>query len=332
MTTSLDAIWYESHPLSLPLAPLSWLFATGVGVRRLAYRIGALPRHHVPCPVIVVGNISVGGTGKTPLVIWIARYLRQNGFHPGVVCRGYRGRARRWPQQVRPDSDPVVVGEESVLLARRSGCPVAAGPDRSVAAMALLEHTRCDVIISDDGLQHLSLDRNIEIAVIDGVRRHGNGRCLPSGPLREPVSRLAQVDLVVANEGAQPGEFEMQLRPWQAISLVGEDLKRPMESFVGGRVHTVCAIGHPDRFLRMLEALGVRSIPHVFPDHHSFRPDDIAFSDGLPVLMTEKDAIKCRRFAAREHWYIPVRAEIHPGFAARLMSLLDAVNARGDCG
>lgn len=328
----LEAVWYGRHPAGLALAPLGWLFQAAALVRRALYRVGVLRTHRVGVPVVVVGNLTVGGTGKTPLVAWIARYLAGLGLRPGVVCRGYRGRASAWPQQVRPDSDPVVVGDEPVLLARRAGCPVAAGPDRAAAARALVEHAGCDVIVSDDGLQHLALGRDVEIAVVDGVRRLGNRRCLPAGPLREPPGRLRRVDLVVTNGGAQRGEFEMQVRARKAHSLTDDRLSRDLEEFRGGQVHAVCGIGNPARFLRTLESAGLRVIPSVFPDHHEFTAADLAFEDGLPVLMTEKDAVKCRRFATPERWYVPVRAELDRAFAVRLSALLDAARARGGKG
>lgn len=296
---------------------------SAVWVRRHLYRTGMLAVKRVSAPVIVVGNIAVGGTGKTPLVAWIARFLAESGYRPGIVCRGHGGRSTASPQQVRPDSDPASVGDEAVVLARRAHCPVAAGRDRYQAAHALVEHGECDVVISDDGLQHLRLGRDIEIAVVDGVRRHGNRRFLPAGPLREPVSRMRSVHLVVANDGAQPGEFEMRLNPWLAIKLTDKGARRRIESFGDEPVHAVCGIGHPNRFFRMLEDRGLRVVPHVFPDHHPFRAKDIEFDDDLPVLMTEKDAVKCQGFATARHWYVPVRAELQPAFASRLLDLLE---------
>lgn len=280
-------------------------------------------------PVIVVGNISVGGTGKTPLIIWLSRYLGRN-FRPGVVCRGYGGRSRNWPQKVRADSDPATVGDEAVLLAKRCGCPVAAGPDRAASAKALVEHENCNLILSDDGLQHLSLARDIEIAVIDGARRHGNGRCLPAGPLREPPSRLKSVDVVVTNGEAERGEFRMLVRPWKAMSVNGDAPPRDLGTFVGMPVHALCAIGNPNRFFDMLHQARLNVVPHVFPDHHVFSQSDIEFGDDFPVLMTEKDSVKCRRFAGARHWYVPVRAELDASFALRLGMLL--ANVAEDAG
>jgi len=320
----LLSIWYrKNHPLALLLAPLGWLYAAVMRARRLCYRLGLARVRRFPVPVVVIGNVAIGGTGKTPLVIWLAGFLREAGYRPGVVCRGYGGRARAWPQQVRADSDPGAVGDEAVLLARRTGCPVVAAPDRAAAVEALLAHTHVDLILSDDGLQHLRLGRDVEVAVIDGVRRSGNGRCLPAGPLREPASRLRSVDLVVANDGASRGEFEMKLTP-AAVRRVRDDASGcELEALAGRTVHALCGIGHTQRFFAELERRGLVLLRHEFADHHSFAPDDIGFGDGLPVLMTEKDAVKCRRFAGPEHWYVPIDATLQPVFGHRLLRILD---------
>ena len=315
-------MWYRSHPLSLLLAPLGWLYALVMIVRRSAYRVGLLPEHRVGVPVIVVGNVSVGGTGKTPLVVWIAGFLAAEGWRPAIVSRGYGGRARRWPQPVRVDSDPALVGDEAVLLARRTGCPtVASGSRRVEAARALVRNGACDVIVSDDGLQHLALARDVEIVVIDAERRHGNGRCLPAGPLREPLGRLASVDLLVSNGPARRGEFEMRLAPGPAVRLVDGE-RRPLAAFRGTSVHAVCGIGNPARFFAALSDHGLMVTGHAFPDHHPFSGADLAFDDEAPVLMTEKDAVKCARFAGPRHWYVPVTAELPEAFCLRLERLL----------
>ena len=324
MGSRIDSLWYRNSPLSVVLAPLGWLYCACAIVRRGAYRLGIAHVGRVGAPVIVVGNISVGGTGKTPLVIWIARFLMSRGLRPGIVSRGYRGRASKWPQQVRPDSDPVTVGDEPVLLAQATRCPVAADPNRLRAARSLLAHTECDLIISDDGLQHLAMGRDVEIAVIDGVRRHGNRRCLPAGPLREPVSRLDSVNLVVARGGGIAGEFDMRMRTGDAKSLAEATLSRPLDTFKAGPVHAVCGIGSPERFFDILERAGLELVRHRYPDHHGFCAADIDFEDENPVLMTEKDAVKCRRFADSRHWCIPVHAELSEAFGVRLLSLLGA--------
>lgn len=329
MVSPIDSLWYRNSPLSLLLAPIGWLYCAAAIVRRGAYRLGIAHVGRVGAPVIVVGNISVGGTGKTPLVIWLARFLMSRGLRPGIVSRGYRGRADKWPQQVRPDSDPVMVGDEPVLLAQATGCPVVADPDRLRAATSLLAHAQCDVLISDDGLQHLGLGRDVEIAVLDGVRRHGNGRCLPAGPLREPVSRLDSVDMVVANGGGIGGEFHMRVRAGEARNLAEATLTRPLGTFKPGPVHAVCGIGSPERFFATLERAGLALIQHPFPDHHGFCAADIIFDDQLPVLMTEKDAVKCQRFADARHWRVPVETELPEAFGVRLLSLLGALAPAG---
>ena len=314
--------WYEPSPLGALLAPLGWAVALFTVLRRGAYRAGMRRSRQVGCPIVVVGNLSAGGTGKTPLVIAIAKLLARRGLRVGVVCRGYRGSASRWPRQVRSDSDPNRVGDEAVLLARRTGGPVAAGPNRIAAARILFRRAKCDVILSDDGLQHLRLARDVEIVVVDGVRRHGNGRCMPAGPLREPLGRLASVDLVVVNGAARSGELEMQLVAGDAVSLVDAGQTRPLDSFRGAPVHAVCAIGHAERFFRTLEAHGVTIVRHPFPDHHPFREAEIRFPDVAPVLMTEKDAVKCERFADARHWYVPVEAVLSSELEARLLAIL----------
>jgi tetraacyldisaccharide 4'-kinase len=319
----LEELWYSNHPLRLLLLPLSVMFALGVRLRRFAFNIGLFSVHRLPVPVIVVGNISVGGTGKTPLVSWLARFLRDNGYRPGVVSRGYGGNARSWPQQVRDDSDAFMVGDEPVVIARHTGVPVAVGPDRIAAARALLQFQQSDVIISDDGLQHYRMHRDIEIAVIDGVRRHGNGLCLPSGPLREPVSRLRQVDLIVTNGIAARGEVAMkyQMLPLRSLRGSVSDDAAP-QAAQGTAVHAIAGTGNPDTFFNALRAQGFRVLRHPFPDHHPFRREDIVFDDELPVIMTEKDAVKCLRIATDRHWYQPIEVDMPPAFGHRVLELL----------
>ena len=314
--------WYAPNPLGALLAPLGWGVALFTVLRRAAYRAGLRRTWQVGCPVVVVGNLAVGGAGKTPLVIAMAKLLSGRGLRVGIVCRGYRGSASRWPRQVRPDADPARVGDEAVLLARRAGVPVAAGPNRIAASRILVRRSKCDVILSDDGLQHLRLARDVEIVVVDGVRRHGNGRCMPAGPLREPLSRLASVDLVVVNGEAREGELGMRLAAADAVSLAGGEAGRPLDSFRGAPVHAVCGIGHPERFFRTLEAHGLTIVRHPFPDHHAFNGEEIRFADGAPVLMTEKDAVKCERFADARHWCVPVEAELSGELQARLLAVL----------
>ena len=319
----LEYYWYLRSPWMILLTPLSLVYRIVIWLRRYAYRFGLLASHKLPVPVIVVGNITVGGTGKTPLVAWIVNYLKTAGYHPGVVSRGYRGKAGSWPQQVRPDSDPAMVGDEAVLLAGICKCPMSVAPDRVAAAAALIEHNDCDIIVSDDGLQHYALQRDVEIAVVDGIRRYGNGLSLPAGPLREPLKRLTEVDIVVVNGLGGGSEFPMKMKSEAAISLIDGEKQCELSDFYGQPVHAVAAIGNPDRFFSSLRQAGMQVEEHAFPDHYFFRKEDITFDDGKPVLMTGKDAVKCRHLAGSNHWYVPVQTNMTAEFSARLRELLD---------
>jgi tetraacyldisaccharide 4'-kinase len=272
-------------------------------------------------PVIVAGNITAGGTGKTPLALWLAAYLRDRGRTPGIVCRGYGGRSST-PQRVLSDSDPYDCGDEAVLLARRSGCDVWAGVNRGAVARSLLAaRPACDVLISDDGLQHYALARDVELCVVDAARGFGNGWLLPAGPLRERPSRLATVDAVVVNAGIENAfhpsialipagttRFAMQLAGREFRNILNPERRVGPEYFSGRRVHAVAGIGNPQRFFSQLQALGLEFTAHPFPDHHRFAASDLAYAGSDAVLMTEKDAVKCRRFAAHTHWELPVDA------------------------
>lgn len=319
---NIEYYWYNKSTITLVLLPLSWLFCAIAVLRRLLYRIGILKVHRVAAPVIIVGNISVGGTGKTPLVTWLVAWLRDQGYTPGIVSRGYGGGASRWPQQVRADSDPRMVGDEAVLLSRRTGCPMAVGPNRVDAATALLSYTDCDVIVADDGLQHYALARDVEIAVIDGVRRFGNGHCLPAGPLREPTSRIKAVDIVVTNGVAGAREYHMELIPGRLQNLAFPEKSISLNSLSGKTVHAIAGIGHPERFFRQLESHGLSVIEHAFPDHHPFVVEDIIFADDLPILMTEKDAVKCQDFANDKHWTVPVDAKLDERMLPLILRLI----------
>ena len=321
----LDYYWYNKGVITLLLMPLSWLFCFVAIIRRQLYRFGVFKVHHLPVPVIIVGNISVGGTGKTPLVTWLVEVLRDNGYTPGIVSRGYGGQARHWPQQVRMDSDPRMVGDEAVLLSQRCACPMAVGPDRVEAAEALLKHTDCDIIVADDGMQHYALGRDAEIAVVDGVRRFGNQHCLPAGPLREPLSRLESVDAVVTNGVPGVREYRMDLIPGTLRNLHA-DKRASLDSFAGQTVHAVAGIGNPDRFFKQLESHDITVIEHAFADHHPFSHEDIIFDDELPVLMTEKDAVKCSEFATVQHWCVPVDAKMDERIIPLILRLIKRRN------
>ncbi len=325
MSARLQAAWYDRRAAAgTLLLPLAWLFCAVAWLRRGAYRLLRLGTA-LEVPVVVVGNLTVGGTGKTPLVIWLARRLRAAGYRPGIVSRGYGGQAGHWPQQVRPDSAPETVGDEPVVIARHTGCPMAVGPDRVAAARALLAHSDCNLIISDDGLQHYRLRRDVEIVVIDGVRRFGNRRCLPAGPLREPLSRLHSVDLLVANGAAAGREHAMRLEG-ECLYGVADGAPGPsLRELQAQAVHAVAGVGNPQRFFDALRRYGLRVEPHPMPDHHRYTATDLDFGDALPVIMTEKDAVKCRHLAsgATTCWYLPVEAVLPPEFADQLLQLLE---------
>lgn len=338
----LESVWYRGHPLKWLLLPLALVFEGAVRARRALYRRGSLERVDCGVPVVVVGNLTVGGTGKTPCTIWLAARLRERGFHPGIVCRGYRGGADAWPQWVTAESDAAQVGDEAVLLARRTGCPVAAGPDRIAAVRLLLERAALDVVLSDDGLQHLRMARAAEIAVVDGERGLGNGLCLPAGPLREPAERLREMDAVVVNgaipldagagawlrevhgsAGAEPAAVPRAVvaRAQVAAAAVRHTrtgAMRTLDDFKGRRVHALAAIGNPQRFFAMLEAAGLSVVPHPLPDHAAIRAEDLRFEEEAPVMITEKDEVKCRGCAHDDVWCVVAELEFPPADAARL--------------
>lgn len=318
----LEDAWYRHRSWLILLTPLSALFRLLVLLRRKAYQWGLLSSYALDVPVIVVGNITVGGTGKTPLIAWLYHFLLEQGFKPGIISRGYKGKASRWPQQVRADSDPYVVGDEAVMLARQTGAPIAVGPNRIDAAKALLEYHACDVIISDDGLQHYAMQRDIEIAVIDGVRRLWNGRCLPAGPLREPQERLQEVNIVVANGLAGPREFAMKTSIDTACRLDQPEQCQALTAFKSQPLHAIAGIGQPQRFFQALEQKGLSIEAHAFPDHHTFVPEELIFEDGQPILMTAKDAVKCSRLGLEYAWFVPLRVEPDPRFGERLLNML----------
>jgi tetraacyldisaccharide 4'-kinase len=275
--------------------------------------------------VIVVGNLTVGGSGKTPMTAWLAERLRNAGYRPGIVSRGYGRRNGPASLLVGPGADPAVVGDEPIMLARRTGVPVWVDRDRVRAASALAEEQGVDVVISDDGLQHHRLPRDISILMVDARRRFGNGLCLPAGPLREPRSAAARADFVVVTGGSpQPGEYTMDLVPSDVLRRVDRPvLTRPVCDLVGRPAHAVAGIADPERFFDALNEVGVEVIPHPFPDHHRFRARNILFADQLPVLMTEKDAVKCRDFADERHWYWPVSAQPEAAFEQALLHRLE---------
>ncbi|MDR2092991.1 MAG: tetraacyldisaccharide 4'-kinase [Azoarcus sp.] len=326
--------WQRRGGFAAALLPAGVLFRAVAALRRRLYLGGLLRRERLPVPVIVIGNISVGGSGKTPVAAWLAEELRKAGRHPGIVSRGYGGDAAASGQAclVGVDADPGFCGDEPVLLARLTGCPVATGRDRPAAARTLLAaHPECDVIISDDGMQHYRLARTVEIAVLDEAAL-GNRWPLPAGPLREPLARLAEVDLVIAH-----GELSPRLRaaagavPIVPMRLDGDrfrSLSNPDQwcdaaAFAGQRVHALAGIGQPQRFFDRLAAMGIKAVPHPFPDHHRYCAADLAFAPGEPKLMTSKDAVKCAALKPPDAWELPVRAIIAAEALGLILEKLD---------
>lgn len=321
MRMSMERHWYSRSLtwFTLLLVPLSWIFYCLLQCRYFLYRKHIKKTAYFPVPVIVVGNITVGGTGKTPFVIWLAKFLQNQGFHPGIVSRGVGGKQSFIPREVKKDSLPSDVGDEALLLAK-TNIPVVLCIDRVAAVNALLKQHSCDVIIADDGLQHYRLGRDIEIAMVDGIRRFGNECLLPAGPLRESVARIKSVDFVVVQGTPKQHEFGMSLEGDQLISIIHPDHKKPLQTFK--KVHAVAAIGHPARFFALLKNAGLDIIEHEFPDHYLYQALDFDFHDDLPILMTEKDAVKCQRFADHRFWYLPVTLQMDTLFQKQLLAKL----------
>ena len=336
MQQRLPELWYRESARPSLLQPLSWLYRALLALRRRAYLSGWLARERAPRPVVVVGNLTVGGTGKTPLTLWLARELQARGLTVGLLSRGY-GRREPAPQEVFASSDWRAVGDEPLILARRAGCPTVVAADRIAGARALAARG-VEVIVADDGLQHLRLKRECEIVVIDGARGFGNGRLLPAGPLREPAAALTRADLVVVNGAATHASLAqlprqrwlaMQLNAQHALRLDEQSAPRPLTSFAGERVHAVAGIGHPQRFFAQLRAAGIEVVEHPFPDHHPFSAAELDFADRLPVLMTEKDAVKCTEFADARLWYVPVVAQFSRADSEALLAVvLDRIRSR----
>jgi len=327
------AYWHDGSTPPLHARVLSALYAGVTALRRKAYRKRWLRSRHPGAPVIVVGNIVAGGSGKTPLTIALVERLRAEGRTPGVASRGHGRADEATPRWVETGSDAAQAGDEPLLIARRTGAKVRVDRDRVAAAQALVA-AGCDVIVCDDGLQHYHLARDIEIEVQDARRRYGNGRLLPAGPLREPVERAADCAFRVLNLGVSEGdaqreagfgEWPMRLRA-EAAQPVRGGRAQPLSAFAGQRVHAVAGIGDPERFFTMLRDAGIAVVPHAFPDHHAYAPADFDFGSRLPVLMTEKDAVKCAAFADAQTFMVPVDAQLPEAF---WIALLDRLPARG---
>ena len=326
MQFNLTNAWYQTSLtfITFLLLPFSWLFWLCVKVRYWFYQFGIIKIKHFPVPVIVVGNITVGGTGKTPFVIWLAQFLQSQGYRPGIVSRGVGGRKHFKAYPVEARSLAEEVGDEALLLLKNTGCPVVISVNRVAAVEYLLKNFYCDIVISDDGLQHYRLGREIEIALVDGLRRFGNKCLLPAGPLRESISRLKKVDFVIVNEGNVNDKFVMNLDPIQFISVKYPDKEYTFEKFPHKKIHAIAGIGHPERFFSRLQRLGLDVIPHTFKDHYLYQAKDFNFAPELPIVMTEKDAVKCQAFAEDNYWYLQVSVKMSNTFQDELRRILNA--------
>jgi len=316
LTDRLLNAWYTGHPALALLRPLECLYRRVVDKKRARFVAGEGDIYKSPVPVIVVGNITVGGTGKTPLILWMIEHCRSRGLKVGVVSRGYGAKPPSLPWRVRPEQPANEAGDEPLLIVRRTGVPLMIDPDRAQAVRALLAEEQLDLILSDDGLQHYRLARDLELVLIDAARGLGNHRCLPAGPLREPVERLQTVDALLYNGAIADREdgYGFELQPSALINLLtGERL--PVDHFPPGQaLHAVAGIGNPQRFFNTLEGLHWRPVPHPFADHAVYSAEALTFEPSLPLVMTEKDAVKCRAFAGADWWYLTVEAQPSAAF------------------
>ena len=321
----IEKVWHSKNIFSLLLFPLSLIYISIIYLRRTLYQLGLISITKINAPTIVVGNIVAGGTGKTPLVIWLAKYFKGKGFLPGIVSRGYGGKYLSNIELVKPTSNPLLVGDEPVIIARNTNCPVVVAKKRAKGAKELVEKYNCNIILCDDGMQHYSLARDIEIAVIDGQRRFGNNYCFPAGPLREPKNRIFKADLIVSKYIARTCEHKMDYTYNQLVSLNELPKTIPVSDLHGMTVHAIAGINNPDHFFSYLRSHKLELIIHKFPDHYSFTKDDVRFDDNFPVVMTEKDAVKCLNYSSDKHWYVPISAELPKSFIYDLDKLMEKI-------
>jgi tetraacyldisaccharide 4'-kinase len=320
----LDA-WYNGHPALTLLRPLECLYRRVVNGKRARFVAGQGDIYKAPVPVIVVGNITVGGTGKTPLILWMIDYCRRRGLRVGVVSRGYGAKPPSLPWRVMAQHSADQVGDEPLLIVKRTGVPLMIDPDRAQAVRSLLAQEPLDLILTDDGLQHYRLARDLELVLIDAARGLGNRRCLPAGPLREPVERLQSVDALLYNGASEDRDdgYAFTLQPSALVNLLTGE-RQPVDYFPAGQaLHAVAGIGNPQRFFNTLEGLHWRPVPHAFADHAVFNPQALAFTPDLPLVMTEKDAVKCSSFAAADWWYLAVEAVPSAAFVSWFDSQLN---------
>jgi tetraacyldisaccharide 4'-kinase len=318
LSKKLLKFWYAKSTWAVVLAPLSWLFRL---ISFIRYQYFRQQNKNLSVPIIVVGYITLGGTGKTPFVSWLVKSLIERGYKPGIVMRGYGGNlTARQVISVQKTNEATLVGDEAKLLANTLSCPVVVGKKRFAAAEHLLARHGVNIIISDDGLQHYALPRDIEIAVIDGEKRFGNGMCLPVGPLRESPNRLKRVDFIVSNGKALDNEWLMQTAlSNEMYHLHHPKLKANLSDFVGKKVHAIAGLGNPQRFFKMLEEKGIEFIAHAFPDHHRYSKEDFAFKDNYPILMTEKDAVKCKSLSLKDAWVAPLEVNLPLSFIDQII-------------
>jgi tetraacyldisaccharide 4'-kinase len=319
-------ILWRKNFIAYLLWPLSLVYRLLIFVRCKLYSFQLLKIRHFSVPIIIVGNITLGGSGKTPLVIEIANFLKKKGWRPGIISRGYGGKASHYPYRVHANSNPREVGDEPLLIARSTDCPTLVDPNRSRGVKALLAKTNCNIVISDDGLQHLALSRDIEIIVIDGQRRFGNGFCLPAGPLREPTSRLKSVDFVVTKGKAHANEFAMNLIPEYFYQLIQMENKQKADYFFGKKLHAVAGIGNPKQFFNSLRKLGLSIIEQPFPDHHVFKPHDFNYGEDTIILMTEKDAVKCTGLVDTRLWCLKAKTTLDKTFFNALFNRITTLS------
>ena len=321
----LDYYWYSHNAIAWLLLPLSLLFCSIVKIRQILYRSKILSSSKLQCPVIVIGNISVGGTGKTPLLIAVCELLKDKGYSPGVISRGYTTNAGssviNVVHQVNGRDTAEQVGDEPIVIVQKTRCPVVIGQNRAAAGRYLLENNDCDIVLSDDGLQHYKLQRDLEFAVVDSSRKYGNGFCIPAGPLREPVSRLDSVDIVITHNTGHVSDndaaFELLFE--NPINVHNNET-RALEAFKNIPCHAVAGIGHPQRFFNQLKNNGIDIIEHAFPDHHAFQKEDFSFGDNAAIIMTEKDAVKCKFMELENAWYVPVTAKLSKSLESRILA------------
>ncbi len=325
LETLIEKVWYSKNIFSLLLSPLSLIYISIIYLRYTLYQLGLISITKINAPTIVIGNVVTGGTGKTPLVIWLAKHFKDKGFLPGIVSRGYGGTYLSNIELVKPTSNPLLVGDEPVIIARNTNCPVVVAKKRAKGAKELVEKYNCNIILCDDGMQHYSLARDIEIAVIDGQRRFGNNYCFPAGPLREPKSRIFKADLIVSKYNARRCEHKMDYTYHQLVSLNELSKTIPISDLHGMTVHAIAGINNPDHFFSYLRSHKLELIIHKFPDHYSYTEDDVKFDDNFPVVMTEKDAVKCLNYSSDKHWYIPISAELSKSFVCDLDKLMGEI-------